>query len=631
MNRSLGRGYWSLYVTQFLGALNDNWFKNALALLIAFRGESAFGLDPKALIALSGVIYILPFFLFSPIAGQLSDQLVKARIVRAVKAFEIAIAALAVVGFASDDLGILFTALFLLGIHSAAFGPVKYSLLPELLAPTELVRGNALVEVGTFLAILIGTLGAGLCSSLGGALGDTILYAGLIAFAGAGFVASLFVPKLSAASPNLRLNWNLFTEFAHLRTLVRPSPALSNSILAISWFWALGVATLSILPTMTEGMLRGNPQVVTLFLTMFVLGIGLGSIVAARLSRGRVELGLVPIGTFGMSASLLALGLILRPMAMPPETPLADLSAFLGRPGSIALAIAFFTLTTFGGIFTVPLYTLLQTRSESASRARVIAANNILNALFMVGSSVFLIALYHFHFGPAGIFLIYGVLNFAVAFYVYTVVPEFLWRFVCFVVARMLYRVRYQNLASVPSEGAALLICNHITFVDWLVIQGGIGRPIRFVMDYRIFSSKIAGRLFRDAKTIPIASRAEFPEVFDAAFRRISEELRAGELVCLFPEGQITRTGELQEFKKGIDHILASDPVPVIPMALTGLWGSLFSRKEMVMRKKRPARFQKPVYLTCGEPVPATRAAHAGFHQEAHALVLKLQTDARKL
>jgi 1-acyl-sn-glycerol-3-phosphate acyltransferase len=621
--------FWPLFWTQFFGALNDNYFKNALVILLTFRNLDAFGMDSRSLVAISGGIFILPFIFLSPYSGQLSDKWVKSSIAVGVKIFELLIMVLASFAFYFHRIEILFVCLFLMGIHSTLFGPIKYSLIPELLPEEKLVKGNALIESGTFLAILIGTLGSGLVFTLPQA--EPTIIGGILLFSTIGLLTSLWIPRLPAAAPHLKFSWNFFTQVREMITILKMEKSVFNGVLGISWFWFLGGAILSILPTLTQSVLNSNAEVVTLFLGVFTLGIGAGSLLAEKISHDRIEIGLVPLGSFGMSLFLLDLGWSLHSVSplLSTDAP-AGARAFLMAPGSFRILGDFLGIALSGGFFTVPLYTLMQSRSQKEVRSRVIGANNLLNALFMVASAILLLVLYRLEVSFGNIFLIFSALNFLVSIYIYKMVPEFLWRLVSFVLARLIYRVKPKGLENIPKSGAALLLSNHVSFIDWLIIQACVGRPIRFVIYYKIYRIPVLNAFFRHSKTIPIAGKSEDQEIFKAAFHQISQEIKAGELVCIFPEGSITHDGKMQAFKKGMEFILQTDHIPVVPMAINGLWGSLFSRKDKTLLQKRPRKLFKAVTLTVGESYLPTLPLE-GASVIAEAKVAKLVTSGRAI
>jgi len=573
------RRFAPFFVTQFLGAFNDNVFKNALVVLLTYQAAQWTTLKVELLANLAAGIFILPFFLFSATAGQLADKYDKAKLARLVKVLEITIMLVAGAGFALHSLAVLLTALFLLGCHSTLFGPVKYALLPQHLHPDELVGGNALVEAGTFVAILIGTLSGGL---LAGLSNGTLWITGCgLAVAVGGYFASRGIPPAPAPEPQLRVNPNPFTETWRNIAFARENRTVFLSILGISWFWLYGALFLAQFPAYAKNVLGGSEAVVTLLLATFTLGIGIGSLLCERLSGKQVEIGLVPFGSigltlFGLDLAFASPGDLLTPVAQGEA--MIGVAALLAQPGSWHVLFDLLLIGLFGGFFIVPLYALVQQRSAVGHRARIIAGNNILNALFMVVGALSAGALLSAGLSIPALFAVAAVANAAVAIYIYKLVPEFLLRFIAWLLVHTIYRLEKRGLEHIPESGPALLVCNHVTYVDALVLMAGSPRPVRFVMDHRIFRWPVLAYVFRHGRAIPIASAKEDPALMERAFAEVASALDAGDLVAIFPEGRLTDNGDMAGFRPGVTRILERNPVPVVPLALQGLWGSVFSR-----------------------------------------------------
>lgn len=605
MFRLIGqRRFGPLFGVQFMGALNDNLFKNTMLILFAFKAASE--AESGLLTNLGQGLFMLPFFLFSPVAGQICDRFDKARIMRIIKACEIGIMAIGAVGFYLDNKVMLFSVLFLMGVHSAFFGPAKYSILPQHLKQDELMTGNALVEMGTFLAILIGTLAGGL---LAGNQDMHAIAASILAVAAAGWLLSLKIPAAQPTAPGLKLSWNPFSESRKLTRLIRKKEALFNSVLGISWFWYFGATILAQMPTLVKNVLHGNEHVVTLLLAVFSVSVGLGAMISAKLSRGDIELGLVPLGALGMSLFAADLSLIAYPAG---DGTLAGVGAFLSGPGSAAHIRALVDMGLigiFGSLFIVPLYALLQTRADEDSRSRVIAANNVYNSIFMVGSAVITMILFKVGFNTVQVILFTAILNLVVCSYIFLLIPEFVMRFAVWILANTSYRLRFTGRVNVPRDGAAVIVANHVSFIDWFIITAASRRPVHFVMDHRMFKNPFLGWAFRLSKAIPIAPAKEDAALKEKAFADISKALRNGDLVCIFPEGMITHDGRINPFKPGVERILALDPVPVVPMALDGLWGSFFSRKSGSAMSTLPKPSRRAISVAIGEPLPAETKA----------------------
>ncbi len=594
------RRFAPFFATQFLGAFNDNLFKNALVVLLTFQAAQWTSMKPELLANLAAGIFILPFFLFSATAGQLADKYDKARLARLVKVLEMLIMVVAAAGFFLHSLEVLMAALFLLGCHSTLFGPVKYAILPQHLQADELVGGNALIEAGTFVAILVGTLAGGLLA--GSVEHPAWIAVGGFIVAAAGYLTSRGIPTAPAPAPELSVNLNPLSETWRNIAFARGNRAVFLSILGISWFWLYGALFLAQFPAYTKNVLGGGETMVTVLLAVFTVGIGIGSLLCERMSGKHVEIGLVPFGSIGLT--LFGIDLYFASPVGLTGTTAHALGALMSLPAVWRVLFDLMMLGVFGGFFIVPLYALVQTRSEASHRARIIAANNIVNALFMVVGALAAAALLEAGLSIPALFGVAALLNAAVAIYIYGLVPEFLLRFIAWLLVKAAYRLRSEGLQHVPEEGPALLVANHVSFVDAVVIMGAVPRPIRFVMDHRIFRMPLLGFVFRHCGAIPIASAKEDPALMEQAFAAVSQALRDGDLVAIFPEGGITPDGELQPFRPGINRILAADPVPVVPLALSGLWGSFFSRIDGAAMQ-RPFRrgFFAPIELRAGSPV----------------------------
>jgi 1-acyl-sn-glycerol-3-phosphate acyltransferase len=601
------RRFGPFFLVQFLGAFNDNLFKNSLVIMLAFKAASE--AESGLILNLAAGLFILPFFLFSTIAGQFADKIDKAHLMRLVKLAEIAIMALGAVGFFMSSNVLLFTTLFLMGTHSAVFGPVKYSILPQALQESELMAGNSLVEMGTFLAILLGEIAGG---ALAHSHSSGLIAAGITAVAAMGYLASRYVPSAPPTSPQLKISWNPFKELPTLWKITRQKESIFNSVLGISWFWYFGATMLSQLPSYSRHILHGDESVVTLLLAVFSVSIGIGSILCERFSRGEIELGLVPLGALGMTVFGVDLYFISYPTGAVAADALLGVRDFVlgaGAAYSHRVLMDLGLMGMFSSFFIVPLFALIQNRSDEGSRSRLIAANNVFNSVFMVASAGVTIALIKAGLNTVDILLVTALLNAAVSIYIFTLIPEFFMRFVVWVLASTIYKLRYAGRDVIPRHGPAVIVCNHISFIDWFIITAACRRPVRFVMDHHIFETPVLGWLFRAAKAIPIAPAKEDAALKEQAFERISFELRDDNLVCIFPEGKISRDGELDTFRPGVERILARDPVPVIPIALGGLWGSFFSRKGGRAMHRMPHPSRRAIDVNIGAPMPPTTKA----------------------
>jgi 1-acyl-sn-glycerol-3-phosphate acyltransferase len=599
------RRFLPFFVTQFLGAFNDNVFRNALLILIAFQVATADPAYANVLINLSAGLFVLPFFLFSATAGQLADKYEKGHLIRLVKLLEILIMLGAAVGLILGNVVLLIGLLFLMGFQSALFGPVKYSIMPQHLAPEELIGGNGWVQMGTFLAILTGTMVGGLLIAIRDS-GAWLVGVTVVVVATLGFLASVFIPRAQPDAPDLRVNWNPLTATWPIIDFTRGNRTVFLSVLGISWFWFLGATYLAQLPNYTKLALGGDEHVVTLLLTLFAFGIGVGSLLCERLSGRRVELGLVPFGSIGLTLFGLDLYFAVTPVA--PGTPLVGALAFLSSATSWRIAADILLMGLFGGLYIVPLYALVQQRSAPSHRSRVIACNNIINALFMVLSAILAIAFLGMGLTIPQFLLLTALFNAVVAVYIFTLVPEFLMRFIVWILVNLVYRLKTRGLEHIPEKGPVVVVCNHVSFMDALVVIGSCRRPIRFVMDHEIFKMPVLNFVFRTAGAVPIAPAQEDPAILEQAYDQVARYLEAGEVVGIFPEGRLTGDGEIGPFKTGIERIIQRTPAPVVPMALRGLWGSFFSRRHGKAMRHFPRRFWSRIELLVGEPVPSEQA-----------------------
>jgi len=598
------RRFLPYFLTQLLGAFNDNLFKNALVALIAFTAVSKGASNDTLLINLSAGLFILPFFLFSALSGQIADKYEKSRLIRLIKLGEIGIMLLGAIAFVSGNLVWLLAVLFLMGMQSTFFGPLKYGILPQQLHESELIGGNGLVELGTFLAILVGTIvGTQLIDKAPGNNAMPVAIA-IVITAIVGWWVSRSIPEAPAADAHLTIRFNPITETWRLVHDTRRERVVFQAILGISWFWFMGATYIAQFPVYSRDILGGGESAdgFTLLLALFAVGIGTGSAICERLSRGRVEIGLVPFGAVGLT--VFGFDLFFATPAAPLGSNLGVLE-FLAQPGALRVAIDVMLIGFFGGIYIVPLYALIQQSSDPSRLSRAIACNNIMNALFMVISAIVVLILVSLGASIAQLFLAMAIVNALVAAYIFRLVPEFLMRALMWLLIHTIYRVRPQGLSHIPEKGAAVLACNHVSFVDALIIGVCVKRPVRFVMYHKIFAIPVLNFIFKTARAIPIAGAKEDKTIYDTAFVQMQSAVDNGELLCLFPEGEITRDGEFNNFRPGLKKLLDAKPAPVIPMALQGLWGSFFSRSGGRAFFKLPRRLFASIGLVVGPAMAA--------------------------
>lgn len=616
------RRFAPFFWTQFCGAANDNLYKFAFTVLVTYQ-LSVSWLPPALAGLVIGALFILPFVLFSATAGQIADKYNKTRLMRFTKDLEIAIMLMGAWGFIMVNVPVLLAAIFLMGLQSTLFGPVKFAYMPQVLGERELTGGNGMVEMGTFVAILMGNVVGGLIIAIP-EVGRQNVALACVALAVLGRVTAARIPLTLPTDPGLKINWNPFSETWRNLKLAHQNIVVFRSLLGISWMWFFGAVFLSQFPSFAKEVLHGNEQVASLLLVVFSIGVGIGSLLCEMMSRRHVEIGLVPLGAIGMSVFAMDLYFASRSLH---GFALMDAAHFIAQPAHWRVMADLLLLSLFAGLYSVPMYALIQLRSPATHRARIIAANNILNALFMIASSLIAGTLIGMHVTIPEIFFLTGLANAVVALYIFLLVPEYLLRFVAWVFTHFIYRFKVRGDEHIPTSGAAILACNHVSFVDAVLLMAASPRPIRFLMDHRIFRMPVLGWLFRLGKAIPIAPRDEDPAAYDAAFAAAAQVLKDGDLLAIFPEGGITKDGTLQEFRGGIMKLLELQPAPVVPMALTNLWGSFFSRIEQVggqptaMVKPFRRGIFNPVGLHVGAPIPASEVQLAGVRERVAGLL----------
>jgi len=602
--------------TQFLGAFNDNLFKTALLVSLTYDGLSWTARSPSFFTNLIPALFILPYVVFSATAGQIAEKVEKARLSRYVKMLEIAIMAVAGIGWMTHTLWLLIAAVVGMGVHSALFGPVKYAYLPQNLKSDELIGGNGLIEMGTFVGILVGQIlgdvlvmqRGGLALVAGGALFTALL----------GLFVSFRIPLSPAPQPRLKVSPNFVAESIRNIAFSSKNRTVFLSLLGNSWFWFYGILVVSQLPVYAKDYLHGDHSVFVLLLIVFSLGSGAGALLCEKLSGRKVEIGLVPFGSIGLT--VFGIDLYIASLGYT-NTAAVDMAGLLHQAGVARILADIALIGIFGGFFVVPLFALIQTRCDPAHISRTIAGMNILNALFMVAASGMAMVLLGQGFTIPQLFLITACLNALVAVYIFSLVPEFLVRFMAWLLIHTIHRVITVDVDRIPDEGPAVLVCNHVSYVDALVIGAASPRPIRFVMDHRIFKAPLMGWLFRSAKAIPIASAKEDPWLMEKAYVDIAQALHEGDLVCIFPEGKLTTTGEMNEFRGGVAKIVERSKVPVIPMALRGLWGSLLTRDKANLFERSLARgWRSRLALAVGRPVQPQQATPEYLQEQVLAL-----------
>ena len=572
--------------TQFLGAFNDNLFKMIVSMLAVHAAASgSAGRD----LSLVGAVFILPFLLFSGYAGQLADTYSKRTVLVVTKTLEIVAAGLGLVAFMAGRLEITLVVLFLLSLQATFFSPAKYGILPEILPERDLSRANGVLEMSTFVAIVAG-------AALGSFAFDLwheqlwIVGVAVVVVAIVGTACSLGIPHVPAAAPGTAISVNPWSEIGQGLKRLRSDRVLWLTVLGISYFWFLGALLQLVMVLFGTQVMVLDDRWVGVLTAFAAVGIGLGSLVAGRLSGDKVELGLAPIGSIGMGLSAIVL------------------SRCTGSFAAAAISLAF--VGFFGGLFAVPLNALLQQRSGEREKGRLMATNNFLNVVAILGASMALWLFSDVLGLPADrIIFLFGVLTLASSVVVLSIVPEFLIRFSLWLLTHSIYKIRIVGQEHVPSRGPALLICNHLSHVDGFLVGACVQRFIRFMV-YKPYCEMPGTRwLFRLMKVIPVSEGNRRDVVESIA--RARAELQAGHVVCIFAEGGISRTGNLMPFKRGYERIVAGLDVPVIPVCLDRLWGSVFSFKRGRFFWKWPERLPYPVTVAFGAPLATQVGAAA--------------------
>ncbi|WP_297478189.1 MFS transporter [uncultured Photobacterium sp.] len=596
------------FITQALSAFNDNLYKNFILLIIVFSTVYS-QTQCIVLINLTAALFILPYLLFSPIGGQLADKYEKSKLIKYLKLIEIGIMIAGAIAIYRQSIPALLIVLFLMGTQSAFFGPAKFSIIPQHLSSKSLLAGNALVEMGTFLAILGGTLIAGYifnhkyCSIIAAIL--------VIVVAISGFISSLLIPKATANNPHLTINWNPLTQIIHTVRITKQNRTIYLSILAISWFWFVGSIYITQLPNFSRLFINNNPQYVTLLLTLFSIGIALGALASETLSDNHIEVGIIPLAALGMS--LFGIDFYFSSQHIVTHNQITMME-FISSNKHMLLDLMLLSMSS--SLFVIPLNALIQQRSNVSYRAQIIAGNYVFNTLSIVLSAIFsTIMLTIFNTSISILLLIVSIINIVITLYIFIQVKEFVLWFIIRIFIRMLYRIRPVGLDNIPKTGPAVLICNHVSFIDVLLISAATRRPIRFLIDEKIANFPLVKYLFKWGKTIPIYTQKISLKTYRNTFNQIEKTLLDGHLVCIFPEGKISRTGKLNNFKRGIEIIITRTQVPVVPMAINGLWDSNFSYHKKCSLITAIKYFRLPLEIVATTPISPKEATALKLQQ----------------
>ncbi|QFT53576.1 MFS transporter [Microbulbifer sp. THAF38] len=593
------RRFLPLFITQVLAVFSDNLYKNALIVLLVFRMTEE---EANTLINIATSLYILPYFLFSASAGQLADKIDKSKLIRIYKMAEIGIGLVGIVALFTRHYALSLAVIFCYGTYAALFSAAKFSLIPQQLNRIELLGGNALIQMGSFIGTLAGTIVGTLLVGFThpGQHGLTYIAIILICVALSGYLASCAIPKAPAPSPKLHINWNPVVHAIRVMYSAWQIPSVFYSILAIAWFWLITTAYLAQIPNFTRAVLGGSEEVITLLLCSLTVGTALGSLLCNWLSRGRIEPGLIPLGAIGITCTGMALGFHSSHFHTLTN---ADLTQFFNSQGSFLILLYIALFGVFGGIFTVPLYAMIQDRSSAEIRAQIIAISNMLNSLFIVAATLLSITFLDIlQISIPKYFVIIALLNLVVVSLIFAKLPEFIMRVLLLLPARTLYKVNFKGLDQIPNEGPALIVSNHISFLDPVILADIVERYVRFVAHPAIFKSRLLRCILHMSDAIPIGLDLDDPNSRERTYKAIEESLENGELLCIFPEGKISEDGELQPFLKDIEEILRRKSVPVIPIALHGADAQAENTAQQP-KKKRKRRLFPEVLVIAGQPV----------------------------
>ncbi|CAK0773354.1 acyl-(acyl-carrier-protein)-phospholipid O-acyltransferase / long-chain-fatty-acid--(acyl-carrier-protein) ligase [uncultured Gammaproteobacteria bacterium] len=593
------RRFWPLFVAQFLGAANDNVFKNALVILILYRLGEGSGVAPQLLVTAAAGLFILPFFLFSATAGQLSDRYEKSGLIKRVKLAEVVAAILGIGALVSANVPLMLGVLFLFGVQATFFGPLKYAVLPELLERSELVGGNALIEGGTFIAILLGTVVSGVLILTEN---GTALVSGLmLVLAIAGYGASLALPKTHPGNPGVRLSPNILRETWTVLRLITCRRDLFLSVLGISWFWLMGATFLAQFPAFAKDVLVADQHVVTLLLTVFSVGIGVGSMLCGRLLKGEISARHVPFAALGMT--LFSFDLFFASASgNPVGAGLAGVAEFLTRFNNWRVLADLLLIALCGGIYIVPLYTILQTHSDESSRARAIAANNIVNALFMVVSALISGIMLAYGFSVPQVFLTQAVANLVVTVYICGLLPDAVLKGLFGWLLRCAYRVRVDGMEHMATAGdRVVVVVNHVSFLDAVLLAAFLPNKPTFAINTFI------AKLWWVKPFLSVVDAFPLDPTNPMSTKSLIHAVRQGRTLVIFPEGRITVTGALMKIYEGPGMIADRADATIVPVRIDGAQYTPFSRLKGKVRQRwfpniritvlPPRRFEVPAEI----------------------------------
>jgi acyl-[acyl-carrier-protein]-phospholipid O-acyltransferase/long-chain-fatty-acid--[acyl-carrier-protein] ligase len=579
-----------LFLTQFFGAFNDNLYKNALVILITYSLADQLSFNPELLITLAAGIFILPFFLFSGVAGQLADKYEKSKLIRYTKIAEIFLMLGVGLGFYLHSVFLLMAMLFLVGTQATFFGPMKYSILPDHLRDEELIAGNALLEAGTYLSILLGTIVGGILAVFH--VGPTLVFVSVMTIAIAGFITSLRIPVAEAADPSLKINLNIFSETWDIVKHTLSKKDLFLAILGISWFWLIGATYLSQFPTYAKNILGAQSSVVTLFLTFFTLGIGVGSLLCNRLLKGKIHATYVPLAALGMT--VFSIDLVMSSQHVITKTgKLVTLGTFLSFLPDWHILLDLFLIALCGGVYIVPLYAILQHESDPHYRSRAVASNNIINALFMVAAAIATSIMLLMHFTVTNVFFVVALANLVVAIYICKLLPEEFIRSFLIWIFKLMYRVEVRGMDNYFSAGnRVLIVANHTSFIDAALLAAFLPDRLTFAINTQVAQKGWIKWLLKLVNTYPIDPTNPL------ATKSVIEYLRQNKHIVIFPEGRITVTGALMKIYEGPGLIADKADAKLLPIRIHGAQYTPFSH----LKGKVKIRWFPKITLTILKP-----------------------------
>jgi len=588
MKHNLPKRFFPFIITESLGAFNDNFFKMLIQLYVLTIIVAP---NAKNIIAMAALVFTVPYVIFGPWSGYLSDRFSKTRIMQVVKFCELPVMGLGVLAFYFGNINMMIVVLFLMTTQSAFFAPAKAGFIPETCDAELISKANGIMGMTTFLFIIMGTALGGILLSAFNNNALTVTYI-CIAIAVLGFVTSLFMTKTKPSGASIKFPINPFTGITRDLIFLKKQKGLFLSALANSYFWFLGIvfqSNITVYATVELGLTKTDNTEIAILPAIIGVGIALGSMLASRWSGKKVEIGLVPLGGIGLAISSIAL-------------------YFSAGSYHLTAAVLFFS-GIFGGLYIIPLYSYLQFEADEKEKGRVLATAGVMNGLFLVlGSLLWRFFAVTLDISPAMIFLIMGIITFFATIYICTVIPEYFMRFLSWLMTHTFYRIKIKGVENVPLKGPALLVPNHVSFVDALLVGATIQRFIKFIMYKKYYDFPIIRNICRIMEVIPIAPY-EGRESVTETLNQAREKLKSGDVVCIFAEGGLTRDGEMKEFKGGLESIMAGIDCPIIPVYMHNVWGSIFSYEGGKFIWKWPKKIPYPITITYGKPMHSKSTA----------------------